>query len=77
MKCRVVCASLGYGGRVYKEGEDVAVSTPAEVKRLIGYRVIMAGEEEIVPENEEVGEVANPPETFYNQKKQTGGRKKK
>jgi hypothetical protein len=67
---------LGYEGRVYKEGEDVAVSTPAEVKRLMGYRVIMAGDEEVLPEKD-VTEVANPPKTLYSERNQTRSRKKK
>lgn len=59
MLCKVICSSLGYETRVYKEGEYVEISSPSEVKRLFSYGVIERGvieEEKVVVEQDTVEE---------------------
>ena len=64
MICKVVSASLGYNEQIYVKGDDIEVSTPSEVKRLLGYGHIEVGPLE-EPLNKEVAPVANPPKRPY------------
>ena len=64
MICKVVSASLGYNKQIYVKGDDIEVSTPGEVKRLLGYGHIEVGPAE-VSLNKEVREVANSPKRPY------------
>ena len=76
MICKVVSASLGYNGYIYKEGDDVEVDTQAEVERLIGYGAIEAGSTSGTL-REEVPIVETPLKPLFDSKTVKGGRKRK
>ena len=64
MICKVVSASLGYNEQIYVKGDDIEVSTPSEVKRLLGYGHIEVGPLE-EPLNKKVTSVAKPSKPPY------------
>lgn len=59
MKCKVICESLGYNDRVYRNGDYVEVLTSKEVKRLASYGSIEAELSKMVDKSEE-GVAAKP-----------------
>ena len=76
MICKVLSASLGYNGSIYTKGDNVEVSTPAEVKRLTGDGVIEAGPAE-VPQNKEEPKLATPSKHLSSTRNIKGDRKRK
>ena len=75
MKCKVICASLGYNDRVYCNGDYVEVFTSKEVKRLASHGSIEVGTEEIKPEKENVIAVKPPVKKVSNIKRKGGIKK--
>ena len=72
MKCKVICASLGYNDRVYLHGDYVEVLTSKEVKRLASYGSIEEGPEEIELEKKKVIAVKPPVKRVSNIKRKGG-----
>jgi len=76
MICKVRLGSLGYNEHIYKKGDDIEVSTQAEVKRLTGFGVIEASAAE-APQKKEIVKIADSPKTSFDSKtiKERGKRK--
>ena len=76
MICKVRLGSLGYNEHIYKKGDDIEVSTQAEVRRLTEFGVIEASAAG-VPQKEETVKIADSPKTFFDSKtkKERGKRK--
>lgn len=74
MQCKVLSASLGRDGKIYKQGKYIEITPDKEAEELSSFGCVLiekAKKVEEVKEVEEVEEVKPP------QSRQYGGKKKK
>jgi hypothetical protein len=77
MQCKVLSASLGRDGKVYKQGEYIEIGPDKEAEELSSFGCVLIEAVKKVEKVKDVKEVEEVGKVKPSQSKQYGGKKKK